>query len=123
MYYYAERSLTGFGGRRKGDGARASSAGVATPNFGENLVQNFERGARVRALSNAQTASSTLYDGHMMCGARLGSSVSKDTKVLPSRTSYLMSCRFDRKIEARLKRVWSVSGAISGADLSRSGKL
>ena len=96
MYDYAEQFLTGFGGKRKGYSVRASSASVATPNFGENLVQNFDRGARVRALSNAQTASSTLYDGHMMCGARLGSSVSKDTKVLPSRTSYLMSCRFDR---------------------------
>jgi hypothetical protein len=49
VYYYAEQSLTGFGGRRKGYGARASSAGVATPNFGENLAKFRARTARARS--------------------------------------------------------------------------
>ena len=72
MYYYAERSLTGFGGRRKGYGVRARRPPVSRRQILAKILKNFERGARVRALSKAQTASSTLYDGYMMCGARLG---------------------------------------------------
>ena len=68
---YAELSLTRGGSPRVRRAAYGGPTVVPSAKFGE-IWRNFERGARVRVLSAAQSAPNTMYHIYIMCGARLG---------------------------------------------------
>ena len=82
--------------------------------------RNFECGARARALSGAQTASSTLYHGYMMCGACLG------CQCLKTRRFYAVAYEISHvradliEIEMKLERVHTRVRALSGAQTAYS---